>query len=122
MEVDPPSAGTAPTDPISSLERQLAVAVEQLKSAGNVHQNVIVDAQTLAATLLERFRTTIVTAQNVAKEDAGATLRKNGKQPVQPQCVSQPADFRLNGKQPPKRKITDFSGMPRKGRATPQCL
>ena len=115
------NAGCEPSDsdacPLANLEKQLAASIAELKNAGNVRKEVIDDASEQAATLLSRFKTTIHVAKAVAREDGGARLRKDGKQPYQAEAVSQPTAFRIVGKQHPKRKITDFFGPMKKGKA-----
>ena len=102
--------------PLVCLEKQLSAVVAELMSAGNVRQDVVEDAKTQAATLLSRFKATIGLSKSVAREDAGERLRKDGKQPIQSEAVANPADFRIRGKQRPKRMITDFFGPMQKGR------
>ena len=71
---------SAACNPIACLEKQLAATVRELKTVGNVSGAVVKDAEEQAALLLSRFKNTIHTAKTVAREDGGATLRKEGKQ------------------------------------------
>eukprot|EP00973_Karenia_brevis_P082890 11494108-Karenia_brevis.AAC.1 len=75
-----------------------------------VTPQVVADAQSQAALLFERFRATIAAAADSSGQQDAARHRLNGKQDP-PSAFKDPAPtHRMVGKQPLKRKITDFFG------------